>query len=271
MVRDDTPASPLAMISHPEALSAPTTALGKGPTPLGYGPAVFSTRSGRCGYAGTAFVLQPDGTLRCPADKPLYPQKRTRQANGSLRIGYAARISHCRVCPLRSACQGVGISPHSARTVSAVCQPLVVEGSARVLDTSVDASGQVSAANAPTLLGSTLPALRDADVLVSPPPIRAPKKRTLPAGYGPPVFSDRSAHVGFPGTDFSLQPDGTLLCPARHFLTLLEERPLQHGPIRIVFAARITDCRDCALRQQCQGSDNTALRARRVHAQYAST
>lgn len=264
VTRPDNPPALVAMISHTPALSAPTPALFQGRSPAGYGPPVFSTRSGRCGYAGTAFVLQPDGTLRCPADKPLYPQKHTPQANGSLRIRYAARISHCQVCQERCACQGVGISPHSARTVSAVRRPLVVEGSARGIDTDAPAPSDLGEASNPsTVSGSTLPALGEADGLV---PTSAPKKRTLPAGYAPPVFSDRSAQVGFPGTAFSLQPDGTLLCPARHLLTLLEERPLQSGPIRVVFAARLTDCRDCALRQQCQGPGNAPVRARRVHA-----
>ena len=249
-----------ALASHAEAVSAPTNALEKVLPPVGYGPPVFSARSGRLGFAGTAFVLQPNGTLHCPNGKPLYPQERTREASGSLRMVFAARISDCRVCPIRSACQGAGKSPRSPRRVSAVCQPLVVEGSARVLDASVDA---------PTLSresGLTPPALRDADSQVSPPPMSAPKKRTLPTGYGPPVFSARSAHAGFAGTDFSLQPDGTLLCPTNHSLSLLELRPLESGPIRIVYAARISNCRDCPLRSACQGLGNTAVRARRVHA-----
>jgi hypothetical protein len=88
-----------AIASHAEAVSVPIKALEKVLPPVGYGPLVFSARSGRLGYAGTDFVLQPDGTLRCPDDKPLYPQKRKLQADGSIRIVYAARISHCRVCP----------------------------------------------------------------------------------------------------------------------------------------------------------------------------
>jgi hypothetical protein len=208
----------------------------------------------------TQFVLQPDGTLRCPDDKPLYPQEPTRSANGSLRIVYAARISHCRVCPLRKACQGSDKSPHSARRVSAVSQPLTVEGSALVLDSVVPApaaSVEVPAENPPAKgceSGSTPLPSRDLDELVSPPPMSAPKKRTLPVGYGPPVFSARSAHAGFAGTDFSLQPDGTLLCPTKHSLSLLEHRPLSNGSIRIVYAARISACRICPLRGAVPGT-----------------
>src|SRR5262249_42535737 len=102
--------------------------------------------------------------------------------------------------------------------------------------------------------------------LGSTPAMNAPKKRTLPVGYGPPTFSARSAHAGFAGTDFSLQPDGTVLCPAKHSLTLLEQRPLKNGSIRLVYAAHIHDCRGCPLRSACQGPDNSPRRARRVHA-----
>ena len=117
----------------------------------------------------------------------------------------------------------------------------------------------VEAENAPTLdceSGSTPPASHDADSLVSPLPMSTPKKHTLPVGYGPPTFSARSAHAGFAGTDFALQPDGTVLCPAKHSLSLLEHRPLSNGSIRLVYAARISHCRDCPLRSACQGPDN---------------
>jgi hypothetical protein len=41
-------------------------------------------------------LAPPDGTLRCPANHPLYPQERRPERNGSLRVLYAARIGHCR-------------------------------------------------------------------------------------------------------------------------------------------------------------------------------
>jgi hypothetical protein len=74
------------------------------------------------GFPGSAFTPQPDGTLRCPAGHPLYVQERRPERNGSLRVLYAARIGHCRPCPLREQCQesGTTLKP---RRVSAVFWP----------------------------------------------------------------------------------------------------------------------------------------------------
>src|SRR5690349_14653532 len=57
----------------------------------GYAPAVpgQSWKQGR--FAGRAFVRQPDGTLRCPAGAPLAPTQQRPEADGRLRIVYAAR------------------------------------------------------------------------------------------------------------------------------------------------------------------------------------
>ncbi len=74
--------------------------------------------------AGSKFTPQPDGTLRCPAGFPLYPQERRPERDGSLRIVYAARIGHCRPCPLRQDCQGYGTATKKPRRVSAVLWPL---------------------------------------------------------------------------------------------------------------------------------------------------
>jgi len=90
--------------------------------PVSYGPAQWARRSYTKGFSGSDFSLQTDGTLLCPADHPLYPQERRRERDGSLRVLYAARIGHCRACPLRSQCQerGTSIKP---RRVSAVFWP----------------------------------------------------------------------------------------------------------------------------------------------------
>jgi hypothetical protein len=88
-----------------------------------YGPAQWAHPSFTGGFPGSAFTPQSDGTLRCPADHPLYPQERRQERNGSLRVLYAARIRHCRSCPLRTQCQesAESIKP---RRVSAVFWPL---------------------------------------------------------------------------------------------------------------------------------------------------
>ncbi len=90
--------------------------------PVPYGPAHWARRSFTKGFAGADFALQPDGTLRCPADHPLYPQERRAERDGSLRVLYAARIGQCRACPLRAQCQEHG-SPSKPRRVSAVFWP----------------------------------------------------------------------------------------------------------------------------------------------------
>jgi hypothetical protein len=73
---------------------------------------------------GNHFQPQPDGTLRCPENHPLYPQERRLEGDGTLRIVYAARIGHCRCCPLREHCQGHGANTKHPRRVSAILHPL---------------------------------------------------------------------------------------------------------------------------------------------------
>jgi hypothetical protein len=55
-------------------------------------------------FAGHDFTPQEDGTLRCPAGQVLWERERRPQADGSLRIYYAARRASCRVCALRAQC-----------------------------------------------------------------------------------------------------------------------------------------------------------------------
>ncbi len=103
----------------------------QGPS-AGYGKpsAATSWKVGR--FSGEVFPLQPDATLRCPADKVLSPTEQRREADGSLRVLYAARIGDCRVCPLREQCQWHGRKATKPRRVSLLLHPLSV-GSAPVL------------------------------------------------------------------------------------------------------------------------------------------
>jgi hypothetical protein len=111
-----------ARISEPEPAVEPAPVSQQSPA-VTYGPAQWARLSFTGGFPGSAFTPQPDGTLRCPADRPLYPQERRPERDGSLRILYAARIGHCRSCPLRAQCQESSdtIKP---RRVSAVLRPL---------------------------------------------------------------------------------------------------------------------------------------------------
>jgi hypothetical protein len=96
------------------------------PTPpsVTYGPPQWARPAQMGRFPGAAFQPQPDGTLRCPADHPLYSQERRPERDGSLRVLYAARIAHCRACDLRAQCQGHGVDTRKPRRVSAVLWPL---------------------------------------------------------------------------------------------------------------------------------------------------
>ena len=84
----------------------------------GYAPPHMgvSWKAGR--FAGQDFVLQPDGTLRCPNDQKLIPHEQRREADGSLRVVYGASIRSCRPCPLREQCQWNGSATAKPRQVS---------------------------------------------------------------------------------------------------------------------------------------------------------
>jgi hypothetical protein len=92
----------------------------------GYGPAAeaLSWKAGR--FSGRDFAPQPDGTLRCPAGQSLRVHERRREADGSLRVVYAASIRSCRPCPLREQCQWQGSATKKPRQVSLLLHPLAV-------------------------------------------------------------------------------------------------------------------------------------------------
>jgi hypothetical protein len=77
----------------------------------------------------------------------------------------------------------------------------------------------------------------------------------------------RTSRVGiFAGADFQPQSDGTLRCPTNHPLYPQERRVEHDGTLRVVYAARLGDCRACSLREQCLAHGNDTKRARRVSA-----
>jgi len=92
----------------------------------GYGKAAVALpwKAGR--FSGQDFPFQPDGTLRCPAGQELRAQERRREADGSLRVVYAASIRSCRPCPLREQCQWQGSATKKPRQVSVLLHPLAV-------------------------------------------------------------------------------------------------------------------------------------------------
>jgi hypothetical protein len=96
------------------------------PSSSGYGkPSVAAPwKAGR--FSGQDFTLQPDGTLRCPANQSLMAHERRKEADGSLRVVYAASIRSCRPCPLRHQCQWEGSATKKPRQVSVLLHPLQV-------------------------------------------------------------------------------------------------------------------------------------------------
>lgn len=94
----------------------------------------------------------------------------------------------------------------------------------------------------------------------------APARESAPTqAYGPPQWARRSFTQGYPGSAFTPQPDGSLLCPTNHPLYPQERRLERDGSLRVVYAARIGDCRDCLVRVQCQETLLT-IKPRRVSA-----
>jgi hypothetical protein len=77
-------------------------------------------------FSGQNFLLQPDGTLHCPAGQKLSAHERRRETDGSLRVVYAASIRSCRPCPLREQCQWQGSTTKKPRQVSVLLHPLDV-------------------------------------------------------------------------------------------------------------------------------------------------
>jgi hypothetical protein len=65
----------------------------------GYAPPQVGSpwKTGR--FSGQDFRLQPDGTLRCPAEQTLLSHEQRREADGSLRVVYGASIRSCHPCP----------------------------------------------------------------------------------------------------------------------------------------------------------------------------
>ncbi|MGH2478293.1 MAG: hypothetical protein ACRDHW_01355 [Ktedonobacteraceae bacterium] len=92
----------------------------------GYAPPEVGAawKAGR--FAGGDFTIQPDGTLHCPANQELRVQEQRREADGSLRVVYAASIHSCRPCPKRAQCQWNGNATRKPRQVSVLLHPLAV-------------------------------------------------------------------------------------------------------------------------------------------------
>ncbi len=118
------PSEPVRTTEFACALSA--TKAGQEPA-QGYEPPVVGGSWKAACSSGEDFVLQADGTVCCPAGKRLSPQERRREANGSLRFVYEARIADCRACQMRPQCQWHGQKNQHPRRVSGLLHPCKVD------------------------------------------------------------------------------------------------------------------------------------------------
>src|SRR3989441_6963279 len=103
-----------------------------------------------------------------------------------------------------------------------------------------------------------------------PPPrteaLPAPNLSSARPSVGPPQWA-RAARTGsLGGQDFLPQSDGTLRCRQGATLYAQERRPEHDGTVRVLYAARIADCRTCPLRTLCQAHGTSTKKPRRVSA-----
>jgi len=118
--------TPIRTTEFAPAILAVTETRAQSAPVQGYDPPSVAApwKTGR--FSGQDFTLQPDGTLRCPAHQALVAHEQRREADGSLRVVYAASIRSCRPCPLRQQCQWEGSATKKPRQVSVLLHPLQV-------------------------------------------------------------------------------------------------------------------------------------------------
>src|SRR6266581_679357 len=121
------------------------------------------------------------------------------------------------------------------------------------------AKNSVSSGNRPRCVSPSFPPPRTD-------PLPSPDLSAAGPSFGPPQWA-RAARVGsLGGQDFLPQSDGTLRCPQGATLYPQERRPEHDGTVRVLYAARIADCRSCPLRMPCQGHGISTKKPRRVSA-----
>ncbi|GHO63649.1 hypothetical protein KSC_025410 [Ktedonobacter sp. SOSP1-52] len=97
------------------------------------------------------------------------------------------------------------------------------------------------------------------------PALPPPQPHTTPAsGYAPPEVGAAWKAGRFAGGDFTIQPDGTLHCPATQELRAHEQRREADGSLRVVYGASIHSCCPCPLREQCQWNGSATTKPRQV-------
>src|SRR6266581_679740 len=121
------------------------------------------------------------------------------------------------------------------------------------------AKNSVSLGNRPRCVSPSFPPPRTD-------PLPSPDLSAAGPSFGPPQWA-RAARVGsLGGQDFLPQSDGTLRCRQGATLYPQERRPEHDGTVRVLYAARIADCRCCPFRIHCQGHGTSTKKPRRVSA-----
>jgi hypothetical protein len=104
------------------------------------------------------------------------------------------------------------------------------------------------------------------------PPVTETTAEQAPVqGYDKPQVALPWKAGRFSGQDFALQSDGTLHCPAGKTLRPTEQRREADGSLRVLYSARILDCRGCSLRKQCQWHGQATTKPRRISVRLASS
>ncbi|GHO86461.1 hypothetical protein KSZ_44670 [Dictyobacter formicarum] len=95
-------------------------------------------------------------------------------------------------------------------------------------------------------------------------PSETNEQQSPTCGYGKPTVAIAFKAGRFSGQDFTLQPDGTLRCPAKQQLVAHERRWEADGSLRVVYGASIRSCRPCPVREQCQWNGGATAKPRQV-------
>jgi hypothetical protein len=98
----------------------------------------------------------------------------------------------------------------------------------------------------------------------APPITEATREQAPVQGYDKPTVALPWKAGRFSGQDFALQPDGTLVCPASKTLRPTEQRHEADGSLRVLYSAKIRDCRGCPKRLQCQWHGQATTKPRRI-------
>jgi hypothetical protein len=93
-----------------------------------------------------------------------------------------------------------------------------------------------------------------------------PAANDLVPTYGPLALSQpwAKARRRFSAQDFILNEDDTLTCPAGKALRPRERRTLPNGDLRVLYAAKVHDCRTCGQAGACLGRGASGEQPRRV-------